>query len=289
MLANFSLSRALTLIGLSSLIMIGTFPDSQSSLAATDSDQRVVSGPDRRKAGASRQIASPDRRKSGASRQIASPDRRKSGSSRTDIAQLLDQNFGLSESPYRCTQEVSQLVALIPENLQGLTVNPTPTLYFAVPALSTNPDIEFVLQDEQQQVIYKAKVKSTELGGIMSLQIPESHALEVNKNYHWYLSVVCDRQHRERDVVVEGLIQQIEIDTASVSTSSDAQIQFYRQNGLWYDALQTVIQSNKQATWQELMQSVNLSELSNLLSEKPTFKAVPEPLTANTTLIGQVN
>jgi hypothetical protein len=136
-----------------------------------------------------------------------------------------------------------------------------------------------VLQDSQQRVIYAAKVTNPSSGGIMSLKIPESHALEANQTYHWYLSAVCDADNRERDLVVEGLIQKVERDPSLASAFPEEKIRFYQQNNLWYDSLNAVIdlhqkQGNSpeiQDTWQSLLKSVNLSEFDLFLQEKALF------------------
>ncbi len=297
MLANFTLSKALTFTGLASLMAIGLISYSQPSSATSESEQSAVVSPNRRKPGAARQIASPERRKPGGTRQIASPERRKPGGARTDIARLLNENARFASNSSTCEPEVFQMTALIPENLQGLSASATPTLYFAVPVMSTSPDLEFVLQDSNQRVIYAAKVESEASGGIMSLQIPESHALEANKEYHWYLSVICDAQHRERDVVVEGLIKQVQSETPLTSVSAQERIQFYQQKGLWHDALHTLVNlqkkqensANLQEIWKVMLDSVNLSQLETLLPKQPIFKANPQPLPPNSTLISQID
>ncbi|MGK7943073.1 MAG: DUF928 domain-containing protein [Microcystaceae cyanobacterium] len=280
MLTNFPYRRTLVLTGLILLMGGGGLDPLPPTLASSASEQSSVSVPNRRKPGGSRQLAElPGRRKPGGARNDYAelPGRRKPGGARSDIALLLEEKLFANTATY-CNKELRQMTALIPENLQGLTASATPTLYFAVPALSSAPELEFVLQDQQKRVIYTAKITPQLSGGIMAVNIPSSQALEGNQTYHWYLSAICDPNYRERDLVVEGLIQRVNTDQADPSMSSVEQVQFYQQNNLWQDALHATISlyqeegttARVQAAWQDYLKSINLTELSDLLSEEPS-------------------
>ncbi|MGK7931043.1 MAG: DUF928 domain-containing protein [Microcystaceae cyanobacterium] len=301
MLANFPCCRTLVLASLAVLIGGGIFDPIQPTLASSSSEESSLLVPNRRKPGSSRQLAElpgrrkpgsardgfaelPGRRKPGSARDgfAELPGRRKPGSARRDIALLLDKNL-FGNTATHCTEDIRQITALIPENLLGLTASATPTLYFAVPTLSDSPEMEFVLQDDQRQVIYTAKITLQASGGIMAIQLPASHGLEANQTYHWYLSAICDANYRERDLVVEGLIQRVK-DVPNNSASSLEQLSFYQQTNRWQDALHTVIRlyqqegnsENLEKEWQALVESVNLPEFSSLLQETTVFEAKTE-------------
>ncbi len=279
--AKFPFNQALMFPGLASLVIIGGMIVPLSASADTLTEGNAISSPSRRKPGASRfdpgsfaEVSSPSRRKPGGSREmIASPSRRKPGAARLEIAALLQKN-GVNKGSYRCGSEIYNLTALIPENLQGTTANSTPTVYFSLPRLSMPVDMEFVLQDGQQRVVYTETLKNQQKGGILGIKIPQSHALAENQSYHWYVSVICDAQHRERDMVVEGLIERVAPSTRESAIASSP-------SNLWYDNLHSVINLRFQSPeseswkglWKSLLNSVNLGELA----DSPPELAVPAP------------
>ncbi len=316
MITKIFINRAIGFTSVSSLL-IGTFLLFASpSLALSGGDSNTVSTPSRRKPGASRfdssalsEVSSPSRRKPGSTREaglasplrrkpgstreevIVSPLRRKPGSTRSDIALLL-QDQKSKQGSYHCNSDIYQLTALIPENLQLKTTQATPTLYFKMPSLPTPTEMEFVLQDEQRQVVYAATLRGNPQAGIMALTLPPSQELQVNQNYRWYLSVICDANRRERDLVVEGLIQRVELDATTRQSLSHAsrqeQIRLYQAQGLWQDALQTVVTAYQESheaalipVWQSLLIEINLGGLEDAMTKKSFFALDLQPLSLN--------
>lgn len=148
--------------------------------------------------------------------------------------------------------ESRNLMALIPENSIGINGSASPKLFFYIPAVNHQRTLEFVLRNEQDELVYEAFL-STEGNGIMSIEVPanvNSNSLEVDQNYHWYLSMICDAQQRSRDIVVEGWMRQETIDSATKekldNTSSIEQAEVYNEQGFWYDAL-SVLAENQDA------------------------------------------
>ena len=170
--------------------------------------------------------------------------------------------------------ESQNLVALIPDRSVGLNAADSPQLFFYVPQVNQSKTIEFVLRDQQDELIYEAFM-TTAGKGIMSVEIPEdlqSKQLETEQNYHWYLSVICNPQQRSRDIVVEGWLRQGEVDLAMqqklAAADTVAQAQMYYQQGFWYDALAVLAEPNAansdtEAKWAELLSSVGLEEFAD--------------------------
>ena len=168
------------------------------------------------------------------------------------------------------------LVALIPEQTVGINASVSPKLFFYVPKVNKHKTLEFVLRNEQDELMYEAFL-TTEGEGIMSVEVPvdiKSNLLETNQNYHWYLSMICNFQQRSRDIVVEGWIRQEAIDIATKQELSVAgsieQAEVYHEQGFWYDALSTLATNYQssadrpliRAKWSELLKSVGLEDLA---------------------------
>lgn len=168
------------------------------------------------------------------------------------------------------------LIALIPEQTVGINASAVPKLFFYIPKVSRQKTLEFVLRNEQDELMYEAFL-TTEGDGIMSVEVPtdvQSNLLKEDQNYHWYLSMICNFKQRSRDIVVEGWMRQSTIDVATKqelnTANSIEQAEFYHDKGFWYDAL-SVLASNQQSSaetplvkekWSELLGSVGLEDLA---------------------------
>ncbi len=172
--------------------------------------------------------------------------------------------------------ENQNLMALIPEKTVGINASTAPKLFFYVPKVNHQRTLEFVLRNEQDQLIYEAFL-STEGNGIISVEIPadvHSNLLATEQNYHWYLSMICDSQQRSRDIVVEGWMRQETIDTATKeqlhTASSVEQAEVYSEQGFWYNALSVLAENHDSIAqqpmirqkWSEMLKSVGLEELA---------------------------
>lgn len=171
------------------------------------------------------------------------------------------------------------LVALMPENNLGLTAKGHPTLFFSLPQVSPEQLLEFVLLDEQENVVYEKQLTPPEAPGILSLKLPEDQVepLSVGQRYHWYFSLVCDAENRAKDIVVDGWIERVNPDpnlTSQIETASLLhQAELYQQADLWHDALAVLAQlhfttpdtSEASSSWQSILEAENLTEIKDML------------------------
>ena len=170
----------------------------------------------------------------------------------------------------------SSLVALIPEETVGINTSASPKLFFYVPKVKQQKTLEFVLRNEQDELIYETFF-TTESEGIVSVNIPadvRANSIKKDTNYHWYLSMICNLEERSRDIVVEGWMRQSTINTAIKqeleNADSIAKAQLYHEEGFWFDALSVLAENYKseaekpmvRAKWSELLKSVGLEELA---------------------------
>lgn len=172
------------------------------------------------------------------------------------------------------SQKNHNLVALIPDRSIGINASASPELFFYVPEIHHPKTLEFVLRNEQDELIYETFL-TTKGKGVMSVAIPpklKSNKLEPEQNYHWYLSMICNSRQRSRDIVVEGWMRQGEVDSAieqELNTAdSVAQAEIYHEQGFWYDALAVLANDNAkqsvaQEKWSELLESVGLEDFAD--------------------------
>lgn len=170
------------------------------------------------------------------------------------------------------------LIALVPEKNVGINSAPSPQLFFYIPKINQEKTLEFVLRNEDDELVYDAFLK-TSGDGIISVEIPaniQANSLEKDRNYHWYLSIVCNFQQRSRDIVVEGWLHQADVDLVTKQELHTAtpleQAELYHQQGFWYNALAVLADghqsSNQQEQpiirekWTELLGSVGLANLA---------------------------
>lgn len=180
-----------------------------------------------------------------------------------------------------CTQRTQKrLTALVPQGSFGVTVAASPTLLFYMPKM--NPEappkaVEFVLADDNENEVYKSTFKTTSKSGVVSISLPPnagSPRLQVGKDYHWYLSIVCDPQERSNDIWVNGKIRRVELQANTTSQLQQAapkdKAKLYAQAEVWFDALAALAQQrtnnpNDAGTlqeWEQLLKSVQLDAIA---------------------------
>ena len=177
-----------------------------------------------------------------------------------------------------CMAHGGQLVALVPAHSVGLTTSTTPQLFFSVPETKETLQLELVVHNQQDELVYETLIATQERAGIIALKLPENwsqESLPTEENYHWYLSLICNRHNRSQDVVVSGWLKRIEIEPnirqQLQAAAPLAQANLYQQQGIWHDALSAVLQAQKtahqrdaaRAKWTELLTALGLGELAH--------------------------
>ena len=188
-----------------------------------------------------------------------------------------------------CVAGDQPLMALVPEQtanatsgattqVWGLTSADHPRFWFSVPY---DPEkvsaIEFVLQDNQDQTIYRTPISVPSTPGIMAVQIPSTvGGLAIDQPYHWFLKVraVCAPNQAPTLEYVEGWVQRTQLAPGLSDRLAQATPQqkaaLYAENGIWYDALTTLAelklaQPNDRAIaqdWTDLLKAVGLEKLA---------------------------
>jgi hypothetical protein len=171
-------------------------------------------------------------------------------------------------------------------NVWGQTTVERPSWFFYVPYTKDLPyTVEFVLQDQHSNEIYKKAIALPDQPGVVRVSLPTTApALALDKQYRWFFSVNCDNQQNSPPTFVEGVIQRVELNPATVkelqTTEPLKRYAIYAQKGIWYEALTTLAQLRQknpqdaalQAEWRNLLGSIRLDEVAGepIVSETPS-------------------
>lgn len=192
-----------------------------------------------------------------------------------------------------CQLVETQLTALVPftqtapteTDVWGFTTQANPTFLFYVPySKDAGYPMEFVLQDQDANIIYEKAIALPDKPGIISVSLPtDAPALAVDKQYRWFLTVECEQQNSSPPIYVEGVIQRVQLKpeiTQKLETVSPSEkFDIYAANGIWFDAAEILFQlrqKNPQNTaienkWRNLLTSISLDDIVT----KPVVSAKP--------------
>lgn len=210
----------------------------------------------------------------------------------------VDREGGATRGP--CFKGGRPLTAMVPVSGTGTTVTAYPTIFWYMPKTSAS-GVEFVLKNANDQEVYSVKyvlAKSTEdnvsLPGIMDLTLPAfAHLspLEVDQEYQWQLSLICEPSDPSANVSVGGKIKRVQFSpTLAIRTSqanSQDLVALYADARLWYETLGTLVALRRERpqdpelteAWNKLIDSVRLR---TTYDEEPWFQ-VQKTLTTNNT------
>ena len=180
---------------------------------------------------------------------------------------------GGSRSP--CLSINSPLTALMPVTNWGKTVKERPTFWFYIPySPQTVRSGEFVLQNKENNDVYRTPFILPKTPGFVSLSIPATQApLEINKWYRWYFKLYCEPQKSSAPVFVEGWVQRSELTTALENrlkaATPEEKYTAYSSYSIWYDAIDSIAElrlaqpasGTFDSNWAEQLRSVGLERL----------------------------
>ena len=177
-----------------------------------------------------------------------------------------------------CSSTEIPLTAVVPASNVGTTVSDRPNLWFYVPYGSQQANTgEFVLQDRQENDVYRQTFDLPQTPGLVSLELPQAApSLEVGRPYRWYFKLYCGDSASATANFVEGWITRIplESDLATAIEGKNTAYQEYGSNSIWFDALDNLAQlrleqdnPQLQDDWNKLLsaEGVGLGELSQQL------------------------
>jgi hypothetical protein len=184
-----------------------------------------------------------------------------------------------------CATVNPKLTALVPvtevapniQHVWGLTTVERPTFWFYMPyTQSDSYPTEFVLQDQEANLVYTTNVSLPEQPGIISVAIPSNiQALFFDQQYRWFLKVYCDGTKQSPPIYVEGVVRRVNLSPTVAQQLTRARPQqqaaIYAENGVWFQVLGTLAELHKnnpqdaaiQAAWKNLLTEVGLDEVAD--------------------------
>ena len=175
-----------------------------------------------------------------------------------------------------CPATPAPLTALVPHNNIGKTTQDRPRLWFYIPYASQQAAVgEFVLQDQQENDVYRQTFTPPQTSGLVSFELPQSAPpLETNRTYRWYFKLYCGDSSSTANFV-EGWIVKVPL-SSDLSMQLESEVnpayQEYGDNSIWFDSLDSLAQlrlkhdrPQLKNDWNQLLgaKGVNLDWLSD--------------------------
>jgi len=152
--------------------------------------------------------------------------------------------FRTVSTPRGAAEAALRVQALAPDH-PGLTINAHPRLYYYLSEGVSQ--LELTLASYRQpQPLLELRLNEAVGPGMHELDLSEHGvALPFDTEYEWHVAVVRDPKRRSRDVVSRGVIKRIRPDSALAKEIQDQDAwrkpTAYAQAGLWYDALESLV------------------------------------------------
>ncbi|MEM9274233.1 MAG: DUF928 domain-containing protein [Cyanobacteria bacterium P01_F01_bin.143] len=181
----------------------------------------------------------------------------------------------------RCSPEEEQITALMPKGNYGLTLQDRPSIFVYLPQ-TVAKQVVLAIQDETEAYHEIAFLPITKHDQIVSFTLPEDKpSLTPGTYYKWKLTLVCGDIPNVEDPKLEGWLKHIDRNSLPMEMSPTdaislgarhsviAKMNWYSQNGYWYDLLlqlETAQKANPDdpqiaSIWQDLLQKVQSGEI----------------------------
>ena len=165
------------------------------------------------------------------------------------------------------------LTAVVPDSNYGLTVADRPNFWVYLPKTSAQQAI-LSIKEEGVKPHWQQSVSLTGEAGIIGIKLSDdAPGLEIGKNYQWAVILVCGSRPNPNDPVVAAWIKRVDespvIDSQLPAQTMLEKAAWYAQKGIWYDALDILIEEKKSSSdnwhdiWVKYLQSGGLEEIAN--------------------------
>lgn len=137
------------------------------------------------------------------------------------------------------------LTVLAPDHA-GLTIHDQPALFWYQSEPADVPFELTVIEAGKPQPLLRIRLPDAKKAGIQHVRLSE-HGVKLvpGVEYEWVVALVVDPESRSKDVVASGFIQRVEPSaalSARVANANKADLPaIYAEEGLWYDALETLL------------------------------------------------
>ncbi len=172
-----------------------------------------------------------------------------------------------------CSSYTSYPVPLIPQNSQTLTTSATPKLFFDVSDIQQAVDLDFLLLNQNDEIVYQDLLQADNKSGLVSLNVSDknnSDSLKINDSYYWYVVQKCEDTDNPK-IVANGSLKRIELEDKLIQKLTGAslveKINIYREANIWQEALENLTQlkcstSNASITNKQIEQITSMTNTS---------------------------
>ncbi len=165
----------------------------------------------------------------------------------------------------------NSLIPLIPTTNLGLTIAEKPKLWIYLPETSAR-QVVFSIREEGTIHHSKTLIPITGTSGIISLQPnQDSLPLKIGKNYKLSVVLVCGEKPTPNDPASDVWVRRVDFPDLINQGSALEQAAWYGKQGIWYDALNSLIQARQSqpqnqdliGIWTNFLESEGLKDIAN--------------------------
>jgi Domain of Unknown Function (DUF928) len=137
--------------------------------------------------------------------------------------------------------------------------------------LTANTPLQFVVQDEADNFVYRSRITPKTQAGLIQVAIPTTNpGLVQGTRYSWTFSIQCDPSQPSNTVYVQGTVQRIALDPKlqkQLTTASPLErVRLYAASGIWHDAFNLSADLHRSSpnnpqiteTWSSLLRQTSL-------------------------------
>ena len=141
--------------------------------------------------------------------------------------------------------EIPFICALVPEHV-GLTQMSQPNLYWYISEPSPHEVVLTVNSDETVLPLLETALVRPKEAGVQTIKLSDFDiSLEKEHIYTWFVALVPDPKNRSKDILTRGGIRLASLSEDVRNSlrvqSAEEQAIIYAEQGLWYDALQALM------------------------------------------------
>lgn len=185
------------------------------------------------------------------------------------------------ESRGSCTNATQPIMAMLPESNSGKTVLGHPQFWVYFPeSVVQNTEVEFVIQDESRQDIWRSRSPLNSASAYQSFGMPKTAApLEVGNWYRWYVKLYCKNRLASTQYV-QGWVNRVPL-SAKLHLELQQKPQdhlVYGNHRIWYEAIDLLLRSYHsdpkslalEQDWQKMVEAkgVHLHHLPSVGGER---------------------
>ena len=167
--------------------------------------------------------------------------------------------------------DIPNLTALVPQDNHGFTIADRPNFWVYLPETSAKQAI-LTIKQKDKTPHWQQLVELSGKAGITGIKLSnDAPALEIGKQYQWAVILVCGNRPSPNDPVVAAWIERVpsaKVNPVDSTTEGLEKASSYAQQGIWYDALNALIEVRSPSNswnniWSDYLKSGGLARVAD--------------------------